>query len=58
MLLAYPSGEEQLRSKGLGCFGQEVLLGTRRRNTAVAGHAVEALSLEKGPLLKLFQTRE
>jgi hypothetical protein len=58
VVLAYPSGKELLRSKSLGCFGQEVLLGTRRRETAVASRTVEVLSLEKAPLVKLFQTKE
>ena len=58
MLLAYPSGEVAVRMPSLGCFGQEVLLGTRRRETAVARSPIEALILEKAALAKLFQTKE
>ena len=55
MLLAYPSAEELTRIDGIGCFGQEVLVGKRRSQTARASKNVETLIVEKANLLLLFR---
>jgi hypothetical protein len=43
---------------GVGCFGQEVLVGLRRRRTTVASSHLELLILEKASLLQLFADAE
>ena len=48
-------GDEVGRVDGIGCFGQEVLVGLRRRMTYVAHSLVEVFIIERADLLKLFQ---
>ena len=48
-------GEDLIHVDGEGCFGQEVLVGMRRRNTAVAHTNLELLNIETGNLVKLFK---
>jgi len=48
-------GEQLLELDGVGCFGQEVLVGLRRHHTAVAHTKVESLIIEKADLITLFK---
>ena len=50
--------EELARTHGVGCFGQEALLGMRRRCTAIAASSVEALIIGKADLLELLRRAE
>ena len=54
-ILLSSDGEELVHVDGVGCFGQEVLVGMRRRMTAVAYTSVECLNVEKDDLLQLFK---
>ena len=51
----YPKQDELVRVDGVGCFGQEVLVGVRRRCTTVASSNVETLFIERDDLVKLFR---
>lgn len=55
LLLSPTTGEVLVAVDGSGCFGQEALLGMRRRCTAMAHVQVNLLIIEKPDLLKLFK---
>ena len=55
MLLDEISAAPLASLSGTGCFGQEALVGLRRRSTAVARTFVETLIIEKADLLQLFK---
>ena len=55
LILSYPQAEELCTLDSIGCFGQEVLIGSRRRNTAVAFKQAEVVMIEKKHLLQIFK---